>query len=220
MLIESMRGLEKILRPFKEHPYIVAVSGGVFLVTLFAMAGERYAGLGVETIDGTLTGTIRIVSAVFILKIVATSVTLESGGSGGIVTPIFFIGVTSGALLANLLGLPQPLLAAFGFVALLAASANTPIAAAVMGIELLPHTEGIYAALAAGTAFLIVGHRSVYASQKLGFSKSAGLEVELGGRIGDIERGGVRIKKGTIADRLQGLVGRSGYTAKEDSPKQ
>lgn len=205
MLIESMRGLEKLLRPLKNHPYLIAVAGGLFLVALYGVAGDRYAGLGVETIEGTLTGSIRIVSAAFILKIVATSVTLESGGSGGIVTPIFFIGVTSGALLAHLLGLPPPLLAAFGFVALLAASANTPIAAAVMGIELLPHTEGIYAALAAGTAFLIVGHRSVYASQKLGFSKSAGLDMDLGGPIGDVRRRDVRVKKGSLTDRLQNL---------------
>jgi H+/Cl- antiporter ClcA len=205
MLIESMRGLEKLLRPFKGHPYLIAVAGGLFLVALYGVAGERYAGLGVETIEGTLTGALRLVSAAFVLKIVATSVTLESGGSGGIITPVFFIGATSGAALAHLLGLPQPLLAAFGFVALLAASANTPIAAAVMGIELLPHAEGIYAALAAGTAFLIVGHRSVYASQKLGFSKSAGLDVELGGPIGAIDRKGVRVKKGTLTDRLQNL---------------
>ena len=99
----------------------------------------------------------------------------------------------------------QPLLAAFGFVALLAAGANTPIAAAVMGIELLPQSEGVYAALAAGTAFLIVGHRSVYASQKLGFSKSAGLEVELGGSMGDLRRQGVRLKKGTLTHRIHNL---------------
>jgi len=203
ILIESLRGLEKLLRPFKKHPYLVAVAGGLFLVALYGVAGERYAGLGVETIEVTLTGTTKIVSAAFIIKILATSVTLETGGSGGIVTPIFFVGATSGAALAHLMGLPQPLLAAFGFVALLAAGANTPIAAAIMGIELLPHTEGIYAALAAGTAFLIVGHRSVYASQKLGFSKSAGLDIELGGPIGDVRRSGVRVKKGTLTDRLQ-----------------
>lgn len=214
MLIESMRGLEKLLRRFKEHPYLVAASGGGFLLGLYLVAGERYAGLGVETIEGTLTGTLKIISAAFIIKIVATSVTLETGGSGGIITPIFFIGATSGAALAHLFGLPQPLLAAFGFVALLAAGANTPIAAAIMGIELLPHTEGIYAALAAGTAFLIVGHRSVYASQKLGFSKSAGLDLELGGFIGDVQRQKMRVRKGSLTDRIHNLGkterGRSG----------
>jgi H+/Cl- antiporter ClcA len=217
MFIESMRGLEKLLRPFKEHPYLVALAGGLFLVALYSIAGARYSGLGVETIEGTLTGTLRIVSAAFILKIVATSVTLETGGSGGIVTPIFFVGATSGAALAHLLGLPQPLFAAFGFVALLAAGANTPIAAAIMGIELLPHTEGVYAALAAGTAFLIVGHRSVYASQKLGLSKSAGLEVTLGGTIGEVGRTGVRVRKGSLTERVQNF-GRGRQPARKDKP--
>lgn len=203
LLIESMRGLERLLRPFQRHPYGVAVGGGLVLVALYSVSGAHYSGLGVEVIELTLTGGLRLVSIAFIIKIIATSVTLESGGSGGIVTPIFFIGVTGGATLAHLLGLPQPLLAAFGFVATLAASANTPIAAAVMGIELLPPTEGIYAALAAGTAFLIVGHRSVYPSQKLGLSKSAGLDVQLGGPVGEMNRASVRLKKGTLADRLQ-----------------
>jgi len=55
-------------------------------------------------------------------------------------------------------------------------------------MELLPGPVGVYAALAAATAFLMVGHRSVYASQKIGLSKSAGLDMELGGAIGDVNR--------------------------------
>jgi hypothetical protein len=85
---------------------------------------------------------------------------------------------------------------------MLAAAANTPIAAAVMAMELLPGPEGVYAALAASTAFLMVGHRSVYASQKIGLSKSAGLDVELGGPIGDVSRASVRIRKGSLTDRV------------------
>lgn len=85
---------------------------------------------------------------------------------------------------------------------MLAAAANTPIAAAVMAMELLPGPVGVYAALAAATAFLIVGHRSVYASQKIGLSKSAGLEMELGGAIGDVTRASVRIRKGSLTDRV------------------
>src|SRR5581483_8483953 len=91
---------------------------------------------------------------------IAADYILESGGSGGIITPIFFIGATAGAALAPWAGVPIPLLASVGMVALLAAAANTPIAAAVMAMELLPGSEGVYAALAAATAFLIVGHRS------------------------------------------------------------
>jgi hypothetical protein len=85
---------------------------------------------------------------------------------------------------------------------MLAAAANTPIAAAVMAMELLPGPEGVYAALAASTAFLMVGHRSVYASQKIGLSKSGGLDVELGGAIGEVNRASVRIRKGSLTDRV------------------
>jgi H+/Cl- antiporter ClcA len=104
------------------------------------------------------------------VKIGATALTLEVGGSGGIVTPLFFIGSTTGVAFAHALHLPVGLFAAFGFIAVLAAAANTPIAAAVMGMELLPGPVGVYAALCAGAAFLMVGHRSVYASQRLGLA--------------------------------------------------
>jgi hypothetical protein len=74
-----------------------------------------------------------------------------------------------------------------------------------MAIEVLPGSLGVYAALAAATAYLMVGHRSVYASQKLGFSKSAGLDVPLGGTIGEIERSDVRIRKGSLTERVHRL---------------
>jgi H+/Cl- antiporter ClcA len=202
LLIESLRFFERTFRRLEHHPYWLAAAGGAMLVVLYALGGDRYAGLGTDTINGVLAGTTTVVSAAFLIKIIATSITLESGGSGGIVTPIFFVGATSGAALAPLFGVPAPLLAAVGVVAVLAAAANTPIAAAVMAMELLPAPEGVYAALAASTAFLMVGHRSVYASQKLGFSKSGGLEVELGGPIGDVRRTSVRIRKGSLTERV------------------
>ncbi|MFI5210033.1 MAG: chloride channel protein [Gemmatimonadales bacterium] len=208
LLIESLRAMERALRRFEPHPYLVAAGGGAALVVLYQSAGVAYSGLGTDTINGVLAGTTQLIAAAFLLKILSTTITLETGGSGGILTPIFFIGATSGAALGPLFGVPPSLLAAFGFVAVLAAAANTPIAASVMAIELLPANEAVYAALAAATAFLMVGHRSVYASQKLGLSKSAGLEVELGGTIGDFDPGAVRIRKGSFTERVHRL-GRS-----------
>jgi H+/Cl- antiporter ClcA len=208
LLVESLRTFERTLRRFETHPYLLAAAGGCVLVVLYLVAGEQYAGLGTDTIDGVLAGTTTVAGAAFLIKIIATSVTLETGGSGGIVTPIFFIGATSGAVVAPLFNVAPGLLASFGFVAVLAAAANTPIAAAVMAIEVLPAPEGVYAALAAATAFLMVGHRSVYASQKLGLSKSAGLDVTLGGTIGEIDRSVVRVRKGSLTERVHKL-GRS-----------
>lgn len=208
LLIESLRALQGALRRFEAHPYLVAAGGGTVLVGLYLVAGDQYAGLGTDTINGILGGTTRVIGAAFLLKILATSITLETGGSGGIVTPIFFIGATSGAALAPIFGVAPSVLAAFGFVSVLAGAANTPLAAAVMAIELLPGPEGVYAALAAATAFLMVGHRSVYASQKLGLSKSAGLDFALGGAIGDFDRAAVHVRKGSLTERLHNL-GRS-----------
>jgi H+/Cl- antiporter ClcA len=202
ILIETMRGLEKGLRRFERHPYIVAAAGGLFLAVFYRLAGAQYAGLGTDTIAATLGGAAQIALAAFLWKILATAMTLETGGSGGIVTPLFFIGATCGGALAGLFHLPVGVFAAFGFVGVLAGAANTPIAAAVMGMELLPAEVGVYAALAAGTAFLLVGHRSVYASQKIGLSKSAGLDVRLDVPIGELTRSSLRIREGSLTQRV------------------
>jgi H+/Cl- antiporter ClcA len=203
MLIETMRGLETGLHRFAVHPYLVAVGGGLFLAAFYSLCGARYTGLGTDTIELSLQGAAHLFLLAFALKIIATAVTLEVGGSGGIVTPLFFIGATAGAAFAQVLHLPVSVFSAFGFIAVVAAAANTPIAAAVMGIELLPGEIGVFAALCACTAYLIVGHRSVYASQKLGYSKSAGLEVPLDVPIGEVARNRVRVRPGSTAARFQ-----------------
>src|SRR5258708_29120703 len=105
-------------------------------------------------------------------------------------------------------------IAAVGLVGMLAAAGNRQFASDVVAMELLPGPVGVYAALAAATAFLMVGHRSVYASQKIGLSKSAGLEVELGGAIGDVSRTSVRIRKGSLTERIRQL-GRAARSDKE-----
>jgi H+/Cl- antiporter ClcA len=202
VLIEMMRTLERAFEHFSRRPYLVAAAGGVGLAIFYAAAGGEYAGLGVPVIEASLDGTARVVALAFLYKIFATALTLEAGGSGGIVTPLFFIGATSGAALGHAAGMDPGVIAAFGFISVVAAAANTPIAAAVMGMEMLPPQVGVYAALCAGTAFLFVGHRSVYASQKLGLSKSGGLEVPMDVPIGEITATQVRIRKGSLTESL------------------
>ena len=217
LLIESLRFFERTLRRFERRPYDWPLRAAWRWCSCICQLGDTYAGLGTDTINGVLAGTTPVFAGAFLLKILATSITLETGGSGGIVTPIFFVGATSGAALAPFFGVPTTFLAAVGLVAMLAAAANTPIAAAVMAMELLPGPEGVYAALAAATAFLMVGHRSVYASQKIGLSKSAGLDVELGGAIGDVSRASVRIRKGSLTERVH-QFGRGSRSDKEVEP--
>ena len=89
-----------------------------------------------------------------------------------------------------------------------------------MGIELLPRDVGVYAALAAGTAFLLVGHRSVYASQKIGLSKSAGLDVRMDVAIGDLTRSEVQIRPGSLVDRVHRISTRRPASRGKKEPEE
>ena len=165
-------------------PPLKGVVGGVVLVLLSLVSSKEYFGLGLESIESCLKGGSPGWYP-FLWKSVFTSVTLNSGGSGGIVTPIFFVGATSGAFYAQVLGLDIPTFAAIGLVSLLAGAANTPIAASIMAIELFGPTIAPYASVACVLSFLMTGHRSVYPSQVLRVAKSASIDVHLGGEIQD-----------------------------------
>jgi len=110
-------------------------------------------------------------------------ITLSLGGSGGIITPIFFIGATAGTLFATTLGLDKATFGAIGFVGLLAGAANKPIAASIMAMEMFGPKIAPYAAVACVVSFLISGHRSVYPSQVLAIRKSSSVDVEIGSEL-------------------------------------
>ncbi len=219
LLIETMRQVDLFLSKYIRHPYWVAAGGGVALVALYGLFGPQYAALSYPVIMGALHGhlssdphallhsLVGLALAACLVKIVATAITLKTGGVGGIVTPLFFIGATSGAAFATILHLPAQLFARFGFIALVAAAANTPIAAVVMGLEILGGPIGVYCALCACTAYLIVGHRSVFAGQRLGYSKAAGLLPTLDVPMGHIDRGSVRVVSGHVVERFGARTG-------------
>jgi len=215
LFIEMMRAFERQLKRFSAHPYAVAACGGLALALVYALTGTSSAGLGLPTIDAALYGIVPGLAVAFALKMLTTAISLETGGSGGIITPLFYIGATFGAVFAHLFHLPVGVFAAFGFIALPAAAANTPIAFSVMAMAILPPSVGVYAALCACTAYLLVGHRSVYASQKLGFVKSAGLSIELGGAVGDVSRRHMRVHTGSATHRILNLRKRK-YTMKRN----
>lgn len=153
--------------------------GGAALVVLTFLFSTRYLGLGMETVRAALAGQ-PVAWYAFLLKIIFTAVTLGFGGSGGVVTPIFFIGTTSGLLFAALAGADPGLFAAIGFVALLAGAANTPIAAAVTSAEMFGAEILAYTSVACVISFFITGHRSIFPSQVLNIRKSTSIDVQSG----------------------------------------
>ncbi len=179
MLIEMLKFSEYVARLIKIPKPLKAILGGTMIVVLAFAFGERYLGLGLGTIESALLGE-QIPAAAFFLKGIFTAITLSFGGSGGIVTPIFFVGSTSGSLFGSFMGLDLQLFAAIGMVALLAGGANTPISASIMAAELFGPQVASYAAIACVMSFLITGHRSVYPSQVLAVAKSPSIKVSEG----------------------------------------
>ncbi|GEM_PF-2884822 len=157
---------EETLARWHVSPYIKAFVGGVIIALLGALVGhQRWHGLGTETITAALNGEyIPLIDPLG--KIVLTSLTLSVGGSGGLMTPLFFVGATSGNIIARLLGVPFVSFgAALGFAAVAGAAANAPLATMVMVSELFGANMILPAAMAVFIAFEIVGPRSIYPSQ-------------------------------------------------------
>ncbi len=73
---------------------------GISFYLLYTFYGHYYIeGVGYAGIQDILTGTLtsfEILFLLFILKLAATSITLGSGGSGGIFSPSLFLGATIG----------------------------------------------------------------------------------------------------------------------------
>lgn len=184
LLIELMKLGHRMFDRLSWHWSLKALLGGGLLVAIGGLVSRDYLGLGLSTIESGLAGH-AIPMASFFWKSLATSVTLGSGGSGGVLTPIFFIGTSAGNLFAQLFD-PQHIAAftAIGMVAMLAGAANTPIAASVMAMELFGPQIAPYAAISCAVSFLIVGYRSIYPSQILGMQKSESLSMPTGVPIG------------------------------------
>lgn len=179
LLVVSFRLGKQLARRIQGWPPARSAIGGGILVLLTVLFGNQYLGLGVSTISAALHGD-RMEWSAPLLKMLFTTITLNFGGSGGVVTPIFFIGSTAGAVLAPIMELNPAFLSAIGFVSVLAGAANTPIAASIMAVEMFGPSIGPYAAAACIVSYLVTGHRSIYPSQILAIKKSASLDVELG----------------------------------------
>ncbi len=179
--------LKRVSTTIKSIPlniYIKAFGGGVLLILLSLIIGEQYFGLGLTTIDNTLQSSPILSEELpwysFLVKMIFTSITLGVGGSGGIVTPIFYIGATSGHWFGVMMGDHLALFAALGFISVLAGTTNAPIAATIMAMELFGLEVAHYAAISVVISFLMTGHRSVFTSQILAMKKSDILKIDFG----------------------------------------
>jgi CIC family chloride channel protein len=124
--------------------YTKAAIGGL-LVGSIGIGLPHVFGVGYGTINAALIGTLPVLTlmALLIAKIVATSITIGSGGSGGVFAPSLFLGAVTGGLFGTFVHALFPettaasgAYALVGMSAVVAATTHAPITAIIMIFEM------------------------------------------------------------------------------------
>jgi CIC family chloride channel protein len=135
---------EDIFDKVRFPEYFKPVLGGL-LIGVIGLYSKDLFGVGYEGIQNALSGqfTINILMLLFVLKIIATSVTIGSGGSGGVFAPSLFAGAMIGTAFGTIMNGIFPDIAAspaaYGVVAMAAvfsAAARAPFSAILIIFEM------------------------------------------------------------------------------------
>jgi CIC family chloride channel protein len=126
------------------HPQLKPLTGA-FIIGCIGMAYPQIMGNGYQFIESVLngSGTLPLLLALIFLKIIATAITLGSGGAGGGFAPALFIGAMIGGAFGYLANILSPSMTAdpgayatVGIGTFLAASTHAPMTATFLLFEM------------------------------------------------------------------------------------
>jgi len=146
-------------------PFVLKPALGGLLVGSLVLISPHLYGIGYETMDSTLAGSLpwRTLALLLLLKPIATSLTLASGGSGGVFLPSLYLGGLVGGLFAA--GLTAALPAAtwsagawalVGMAGVLAGTSHAPITAVLLAFELTHNYEVVLPVMLASAVATLV----------------------------------------------------------------
>jgi chloride channel protein, CIC family len=144
LFIKVLYKFEDIFDAINMPSYLKPALGGL-LLGLIGLYFPQIFGVGYPTIEQTLNGQLGpfLVFGLIGLKIIATSLTLGSGGSGGVFAPSLFIGAMLGSSFGSFLYLVFPgisvspgAFALVGMAAVFAGAAQAPISAILILFEM------------------------------------------------------------------------------------
>jgi CIC family chloride channel protein len=147
----------------KFHPIIGGILTGMIISFI-----PQVSATGTSIIQQMINSpqTYPFLFMIFIGKILATSFTIGSGGSAGLVIPALFIGAIAGSVSNNLFSVGDSGLAASlvisGMASSLSSIANVPIAASIMLIEMVGLRLGVPATLGSIVGYVIGHSRTIY----------------------------------------------------------
>jgi len=144
IFIKSLYFLEDRFDNLRLHPLLKPILGGL-LIGAFGLGFPHIFGVGYDSIDACLQNQVGLWIAFLLVfsKILGTSLTLGSGGSGGVFAPSLFMGAMTGNFIGSIFhryfpsSISSP--GAFSLVgmgAVVAAATHAPITAIVIIFEL------------------------------------------------------------------------------------
>ncbi|MGB9853617.1 MAG: chloride channel protein [Candidatus Bathyarchaeales archaeon] len=159
--------------------YVLSICVGLFLGVIGLFYPEAL-GLGYEFIHKIATTglgqwSLATLILILILKIVATSLTMSFGGSGGLFIPALYVGGTLGLIYAQLWNLtPAVLYVIVAMAAMLAATSKSLLTSIALVAETLGPGFIILTVVSAAISYFITGNKSFYKSQLTRKSESKG----------------------------------------------
>ncbi len=145
LYIRSVYWFEGSFERWQTGPTTKALVGGLAVGALGYFGSTHIFGVGHEGVELALSGdlAIRVMLLLVLLKMIATSVTLGAGGSGGVFAPALFIGAMAGGAFGAIVHnafptwtAPSGAYALVGMAALFGAAAHAPITAIVVLFEM------------------------------------------------------------------------------------
>lgn len=142
--IRILHGTASLFERSRIPAWLRPAAGGLG-VGLIALVLPNVFGVGYETMDAALWGRMGalVLAALVLAKMVATSLTLGSGGSGGVFAPSLFVGAALGAAFGAVVGALFPswtaspaAYALVGMGAVVAGTTHAPIAAILIIFEM------------------------------------------------------------------------------------
>jgi CIC family chloride channel protein len=165
--IRSLYKTEDIFDAIRIPEYVKPALGGI-AVGLLGLYNPFLFGVGYEGVEQALLAKIGLITlvALLLLKIVATSFTLGSGGSGGIFAPSLFMGAMFGGafgdaahrLLPGIVA-PSGAYALVGMAAVFSAAARAPITAIIILFEMTRDYAIILPLMLAVVVSTLISHR-------------------------------------------------------------
>jgi len=135
---------EDLFERWRFREYLKPIFGGL-LVGAIGLAYPQVFGVGYEAIDVALAGSLGmgLVWTLVFLKPLATSLTIGSGGSGGVFAPSLFIGCMLGAAFGDVVHQAYPTITAasgayalVGMGAVFASAAHAPMTSVIILFEM------------------------------------------------------------------------------------